>query len=88
MHLQSEEETKKRVVVSFKCIDINTYNVLIIDLSDGILYWHESQHLWEARVTGFLLASNYFLILSSRGMRVIGVGETPEKNYLTDDEGK
>lgn len=51
MHLQilmdpnekiEPQVSHKRVIVCFKCIDINTYNVLIIDLCGGIQYWHES----------------------------------------------
>ena len=37
------------VVMSFKSIGINTYNVMVFDLENNkIKYWHESYQLWES----------------------------------------
>ena len=41
-HNQKEIE-KKYVVMSFKSIGINTYNVMVLDLeNEKLKYWHES----------------------------------------------
>ena len=56
------------IVVSYKSIGINTYNVFVICMkSKMIKYWHESYQLWESPVKGFLLTTNDFLILSKDG---------------------
>lgn len=53
------------VVLSFKSIGINTYNVIVLDIKTGKpKYWHESFQLWESQVKGFLLSTKYFMILS------------------------
>ena len=53
------------IVVSYKCIGINTFNVFVIDLDTKlVVYWHESYQFWESQVKGFLLDTNDFLILS------------------------
>ena len=64
------------MVVSFKVIGINTFNVIVINLETNFIrYWHESYQLWESEVTGFCLKSNDFLILSRLGINVLSLGE-------------
>lgn len=49
-------ERSESVVVSYKCIGINTFNVFVFDLKTTLIrYWHESFQLWESTVKGFLL---------------------------------
>ena len=86
MQTRCNDKDLPLIVVSFKCIDINTYNVVVIDYHEGILYWHESQHLWEADITGFLLTSDYFLVLSALGMRIISISNE-ENTVITDVDG-
>jgi hypothetical protein len=62
-------EVTDSIVVSYKCIGINTYNVFVIDIDSGLIkYRHEGFQLWESPVQGFLLDSNEFLILSKDGI--------------------
>ena len=75
------------IVVSFKMIGINTYNVFVIDLETKLIkYWHESYHLWESRVKGFLLSTNEFMILSKEGINIIMLGEKKPR-ALKDKDG-
>ena len=62
-------KTLTTLVVSFKMIGINTYNVFVIDVDSQLVrYWYESYHLWESSVKGFLLKSKEFMILSRDGI--------------------
>jgi len=64
------------IVISFKSIGINTYNVFVIDLDTSLIkYWHECFQLWESEVKGFLLSTNDFMILSKDGMNLLALGE-------------
>lgn len=80
----------RQMVVSYKMIGINTYNVFVFDLLDSemnlIKYWHESYQLWESQVKGFLLSTNDFLILSKDGLNLISLGETTKKKMIEDSE--
>lgn len=80
--------TNRQMVVSYKMIGINTYNVFVFDLLDSemnlIKYWHESYQLWESQVKGFLLSTNDFLILSKDGMNIISLGELNKKKIIED----
>ena len=63
------------IVVSYKSIGINTFNVFVIDLQDKLIkYWHEGYQLWESPVKGFLLSTNDFLILAKDGLQLLQVG--------------
>jgi len=75
------------IVVSYKCIGINTFNVFVIDLKTKLIkYWHEGYQLWESPVKGFLLNTNDFLILSKDGINVLALGEKPSR-AIKDAEG-
>ena len=74
------------VVLSFKSIGINTYNVVVLDLLTGKpKYWHESFQLWESPVKGFLLTSNYFMILSKSGINLLSIGYKGSRQVLDKD---
>lgn len=75
------------IVVSYKSIGINTFNVFVINLEDKLIkYWHEGYQLWESPVKGFLLNTNDFLILSKDGINVLALGEKPGR-VIKDEEG-
>ena len=68
-------EIKEYIVISFKCIGINTYNVYVFDLETKLIkYWHESYQLWESPIKGFLLANNDFMTFSKDGINLISLG--------------
>jgi hypothetical protein len=90
MHILTEEKDGKQeqsIVVSYKCIGINTFNVFVIDLRSRLIkYWHEGYQLWESPVKGFLLTTNDFLILSKDGINLLALGEKPSR-VVKDQEG-
>jgi hypothetical protein len=78
----------ENVVVSYKCIGINTFNVFVFCLKTRLIkFWHESFQLWESPVTGFLLPSHDFLIISQQGINAIALGEKTEARTIEDAEG-
>jgi len=69
----------KELVVSYKTIYINTYNVTVMDISADIneatLFRHESFQLWESDARGLLLTKNKdFVTLSKSGLCVLALG--------------
>jgi len=94
LHLMEEKrpqgekgEPTMNIVVSYKSIGINTFNVFVINLEDKLIkYWHEGYQLWESPVKGFLLNTNDFLILSKDGINVLALGEKPGR-VIKDEEG-
>lgn len=74
--LKNEECGFKELIVSFKCIYINTFNVNVIDLKENlIIFRHESFHLWESAVVGFLITAKFdFITLSKEGIKIIALG--------------
>jgi hypothetical protein len=89
--IEKNKETgvmEKSIVVSYKSIGINTFNVFVIDLKTKLIkYWHESYQLWESVVKGFLLPTNDFLILSKDGINMLALGEK-EGRVVKDNEGQ
>jgi len=56
------------LAVSYAVEGLNTYNVFVFDVkTKGILYWFETFHLFESPITGFLLQTRDFMILSKDG---------------------
>jgi hypothetical protein len=89
MKEQNKETNKMEscIVVSYKCIGINTFNVFVIDLKTSLIkYWHEGYQLWESPVKGFLLDTNDFMILSKDGIQILALGEKPGR-VLKDQDG-
>ena len=63
------------IVISYKSIGINTFNVFVIDLEDKLIKnWHEGYELWESKTYGFKTESNDFVILSQVGINVMSLG--------------
>jgi len=80
----------KELIVSFKTIFINTYNVVCMDISvedeQTLIFRHESFQLWESESQGFLLSENKdFITLSKSGMQVLSLGSI-EKRAIKDSK--
>jgi len=63
----------KELIISYKTIFINTYNVVCMDISvedeQTLIFRHESFQLWESESSGFLLTENKdFITLNKSGM--------------------
>ena len=81
----------KELIVSYKSIFINTYNVVCMDISvdeeQTIIFRHESFQLWESESMGLLLNKNKdFVTLNKDGMQVLSLGSN-EKRHVKDDTG-
>jgi len=82
-----EDQGESKLVVSYKAIGINTYNVFVFSLKSRLIeFWHESNQLWESPVKGFLLNTNDFMILSKDGINIIAIGHK-EPRIIKDSEG-
>ena len=79
-------------MVGYKSIYINTYNVVVNDLSSSVLsrctlHRHECFQLWESSVSGILLTqSKNYVTFSKEGMHVIALGNE-DKKLLDDQDG-
>ena len=86
--LNETEHEKASIVISYKSIGINTYNVFVIDLTTSLIkYWNETFQLWESPVKGFLLSTNDFMILSKDGMNLLALG-LKESRVVKDKDGQ
>ena len=91
MHIFNELDPElgvlKELVIGFKTININTYNVMTFDISGAskrkdVIFNHESYQLWESKMYGLLLnSSNEFVTLSKTGINVVSFGAS-HKKYL------
>ena len=83
----------RELVISYKIIYINTYNVQLIDISnpegrvEATLFRHEAFQLWESKVMGIILSKNFdFITFSKDGINVIALGQQ-EKRIVKDQQG-
>ena len=59
----------RELILSYKSIFINTYDIIVLKLSDGsIVFRHESFHLWEQPIKGINVTNNQFLTISQDGV--------------------
>lgn len=73
----------KELVISYKTIYINTYNVHVLDITQEgqpTIFRHESFQLWESESRGVLLKNACdFLKLSKNGAEILGLGRVPKR---------
>jgi hypothetical protein len=90
MRGQDEKRVYKELVISYKTIYINTFNVVISDLSaetNNVLLKHEAFQLWESSVSSILLSvSKDLLSFSKSGINVLALGNV-EKRPIVDNLG-
>lgn len=88
MNIMQDVDGSESIVISYKMININTFNIFVIDLEHDrlIQYWHESYQLWESPIKGFLLSTNEFMVLFKDGINLIAVG-TQKSRVIKDKEG-
>ena len=83
-----KEGEDDNIVISFKSIGINTYNVFVIDINTKLIrFWFEGNQFWEMPVKGFLLDTHDFMWLNKDGINVICIAER-EPRLLTDSMGQ
>lgn len=70
----------KELILSYKTIYINTYNMMVMDLSGrpdqrATLFIHESFQLWESEISSIMLPKNKdFVSFSKAGINVLALG--------------
>lgn len=86
--LTNEEHGFRELVVSYKTMYINSFNCMVVDLTDKlIIFRHESFQLWESQVRGFLTtATNDFVVLSKDGLSIIGLGSEDARKFKDQDQ--
>jgi hypothetical protein len=83
----------KELIISYKTIYINTYNVICLDISDkavedenNVIFRHESFQLWESEVTGFLTSQNLdFVTINRDGISLIALGNRHKRIIMHHD---
>lgn len=80
----------KELVISFKVIYLNIFNIIIVDISHDnelrIIYRHESSQLWESESFGLYLRKNEsFMKFNKNGAFVVNIAG--EKLSFIDWEG-
>ena len=89
---QGKNTKLKELIISYKSIFINTYNVVVMDISyddnsPSMIFHHESFQLWESECNGVLLNANKdFVSFNKSGMSVLGLGST-EQRSIVDSAG-
>lgn len=69
--IKTKQSNYRELVISYKTIYINTYNVKVVDITnkEATLFRHESFQLWESECMGFLLNKKKdFVTLSKTGL--------------------
>ena len=93
--LRNSEQNYKEIIVCYKTIYINTYNINVIDLSNiksttqmpHINFRHRSFQLWESGITGLLLQKKNDLVTVSRdGISVSSLGSMHNRILTASDK--
>jgi hypothetical protein len=83
----------KELVVSYKTIYINTFNISLTDLAStddksNTLFRFEPFQLWESSISGLILSENKeFISFSKDGIKVLQLG-SKDKKALKNNNGE
>lgn len=85
--IRNEAKKYKELVICFKTIFINTYNVQVIDISSeqnqNTLFRHESFQLWESTIRGFYVNKNKdWITLNRDGINVISFNPNDRRSIM------
>ena len=76
---------EQHMIVCFKSIYVNTFNLYVIDLATNqVVFSYDTAHLWESTITGLLLMNKDFLILTDRGKQLMSL--STEAVRIVDDK--
>ena len=93
------KDNLKEVIISFKQIYINTYNIISMDFNDTddsltdtlptLIFRHERFQLWESEIQGFLTKKSLtFVTVNRQGINIVGLDPTEKrKEPVKDSEG-
>ena len=82
--LRNKDNGLKELVVSFKVIYLNTYNIISLDISrpgqKSLVFRHESGQLWESECTGYLLKNTLeYITINKNGLFATSLGSYENK---------
>lgn len=81
----------KELIVSYKTVVSNCYNVYIVDISGEHpwpLFRHESFQLWESQITAFFIhKNNDYVTINSDGISMISL-DSFDKKYIKSANGQ
>lgn len=84
--VRNEKKKFKELIVGYKSISVNTYTLMVSDISTEIKWMqfrHESFQLWESKVRGFYLnKNNDFVTINSEGINVYSLGSFHKKPLI------
>ena len=67
MHIiRDEKSVIKELIVSYKLIYQNTYNVIVMEVDGRPIFKHESFQLWEHQVKGILIQKSMDFVTFSK----------------------
>jgi hypothetical protein len=76
----AEGKRFKELICGYKTININTYNLIVYDISGreedrAILFRYEGFQLWESQIRGFLMKTTKdFICICKGGIKIIALG--------------
>jgi len=76
----------KELILSYKTIYMNTYNVTVIDITQKnrfkTIFRHESFQLWESPIKGFLIESTKdYVMLNRDGLWIMALGNEDKRIF-------
>jgi hypothetical protein len=81
----------KELIISFKTVIENTYNVYIVDISSDDpwpLFRHESFQLWETQIAAFFInKTNDYVTINGEGISLISL-DSFDKRYIKSADGQ
>ena len=82
----------KELIIGYKTIYINTYNLVVQDLGGAkeeraTLQRHESFQLWESSISGMMLqtVNKEYVTISKSGLNVLALGKIEKRTLSTLD---
>lgn len=84
--VRNQQENYKELLVSYKSIQVNTYTLMVLDISTEkkwTLFRHETFQLWESQISGFFLNKNKdFVTINRNGVNVYSIGSFHRRSLL------
>ena len=79
----------KQLIISYKTIYINTFNVTVFCLNKkSVIFRYEISHLWEANIRGVLLNNYDYIIIRKDGKSVMNLDLKDTKKPIKGINGK
>lgn len=89
--MKNQKTGFKELIISFKTVIENTYNVYIVDISDEKnpipLFRHESFQLWESQIAAFFInKTSDYITINEEGISLISL-DSFDKRYIKSADG-